>query len=159
MKKIITLVFILVISCSSSVEENTILDSSDENHDNHSSMKHDESHSNHEHMHHEKVETSMKNMSVEFQVSKDAMSGVNINISTTDFTFSPENVNQNHVDGEGHAHLYIDGEKWGRLYGKHLHVGNISEGHHIFEITLNTNTHEEYSIDGESIKYTLDFHY
>ena len=159
MKKIISILFILVISCSSSVEENTILNSSDENHDNHSSMKHDESHSNHEHIHHEKVETSMKNMSIDFKITKDIMSGVNIEISTIDFSFSPQNVNKEHIDGEGHAHLYIDGEKWGRIYGNHLHVGKISEGSHIFLITLNTNMHDEYSIEGKTIKKTIDFSY
>ena len=155
MKKIIFFFLILAISCSTNIEEEVQKDNSSFEHQNHNN----ESHSEHDHMNHEKVETNLENMSVDFDITKDDMSGVNIEIFTTDFEFSPKNVNQKHIDGEGHAHLYIDGEKWGRIYGKHIHVGNISNGNHIFIITLNTNLHDEYSIEGKTIKKTIDFSY
>lgn len=155
MKKIIFLFLILAISCSTNIEEEVQKDNSSFEHQNHNN----ESHSEHDHMNHEKVETNLENMSVDFDITKDDMSGVNIEIFTTDFEFSPKNVNQKHIDGEGHAHLYIDGEKWGRIYGKHIHVGNISNGNHIFLITLNTNLHDEYSINGKGINKSIDFNY
>jgi len=156
MKKIIFLFLILAISCSTNNVENEVQkDNYNLEHKNHNNQ----SHSDHNHMKHDKVETNFENMSIDFDITKDDMSGVNIEIFTTDFEFSPKNVNQKHIDGEGHAHLYIDGEKWGRIYGKHIHVGGISSGNHIFLITLNTNLHDEYSINGKGIKKSIDFNY
>ena len=36
--------------------------------------------------------------------------------------FAPENVNQADVDGQGHAHIYVDGEKVSRVYGERFHL-------------------------------------
>lgn len=88
---------------------------------------------------------------VELVVSEDAKSGYNIKIIATDFTFTPENANEENVMGEGHAHLYIDGEKIGRVYGNYYHYGGSFEGTKIFKVTLNANDHSEYSVNGESI--------
>jgi hypothetical protein len=88
---------------------------------------------------------------VELVVSEDAKSGYNVKIITTDFTFTPETVNEANVLGDGHAHLYVDGVKVGRLYSPYYHYDGDFEGTKTFRVTLNTNNHSEYAVDGEVI--------
>ena len=40
---------------------------------------------------------------------KDMMSGYNLEIRTTNFTFTPEKVNQANTPNAGHAHVYANG--------------------------------------------------
>ena len=48
---------------------------------------------------------------IDLVIHEDAMSGLNLEIITQNFRFAPEHASSDHVAGEGHAHLYIDGEK------------------------------------------------
>ena len=149
---IIKTLFIFVLSftlfsCVDNLDNNDKKEAMD-----HSSMDHSS-------MDHGVVETSYHNMDVKIYVSKDEMSGVNIKLETTNFTFAPENVNKENVDGEGHAHLYIDGVKWGRLYGKHVHIGNLSEENHVFKVTLNANNHDNYSHHNMLIEDEVTYDY
>ena len=54
--------------------------------------------------------------------------GWNLQVLTQNFQFSPENVNTAHVEGEGHAHVYVDGNKIARIYGPWFHIGSLPEG-------------------------------
>ncbi|MEL0101147.1 MAG: hypothetical protein VW862_05555 [Euryarchaeota archaeon] len=56
-----------------------------------------------------------------------------------------------HVDGQGHAHYYLNGEKLGRLYGNAFDVSGLTEGNHTLMISLNSNHHGNYVIDGEQV--------
>ncbi len=90
-------------------------------------------------------------MSVQIVATPDAVSGVNIELVTTGFTFAPQNVNGDHVEGEGHAHIYVDGEKITRLYGSNFHLDNIDPGERTISVILNANTHQEYAIGDEVV--------
>ena len=76
-------------------------------------------------------------MGVALNVHPDSVSGFNVQIVPTGFTFAPENVNTAHVPGEGR----VDGVKLRRVYGPWAHVDGLSSG----GVTLNANTHEEYA--------------
>jgi hypothetical protein len=91
---------------------------------------------------------------VELIVTEDTKSGYNIKIAATDFTFTPESVNGENVIGEGHAHLYVDGQKVGRLYSPYYHYDGDFEGTKLFTVTLNANDHSEYTVDGDPITAT-----
>jgi len=93
---------------------------------------------------------------VELVVSEDAKSGYNIKIITANFTFAPEKVNGENVVGEGHAHLYVDGQKIGRVYGEYYHYNGTFEGTKTFRVTLNANDHSDYAIDGNLVEATVD---
>lgn len=109
------------------------------------------------HSHDMKYEVSAKDApKVEFVVTEDKKSGYNIKVLATDFVFTPENVNGENVMGEGHAHLYIDGEKVARLYSPYYHWDGSFEGTKEFKVTLNANDHSEYAVDGESIVATQE---
>ena len=88
---------------------------------------------------------------VSFTVEKDSLSGWNVHITTPNFEFTPENFGKDHVPGEGHAHLYIDGKKEARLYSRWYHIPNLLPGKHTLRVTLNANNHDEYVFDNKVI--------
>ena len=88
---------------------------------------------------------------VDLIVHKDLKSGWNAQIITKNFVFAPENVSTNHVTGQGHAHIYIDGVKINRVYSEWHHLGSLEPGIHKISVKLSTNDHRELSHDGELI--------
>src|SRR5690606_38361231 len=74
----------------------------------------------HDHTHGEGIETGgvAEIPTVAVTATPDPKSGVNLRVETTGLTFAPEHASTEHVLGEGHAHVYVDGEKYGRLYGE-----------------------------------------
>lgn len=82
----------------------------------------------------------------------DPVSGWNLHILTTGFRFSPENASGAHVPGEGHAHVYIDGRKFGRVYGPWTHIPSLPSGAPAVEVTLNANDHRALAVDGAPLK-------
>ena len=91
-------------------------------------------------------------MSVAVETSVDSVSGLNVHIITEGFTFAPENVNSAHVEGEGYAHIYVDGEKITRIYTPWHYLGDLEPGEHEIKVTLNANSHEEYTFDGSKVE-------
>lgn len=93
---------------------------------------------------------------VSLAVNKDEMGGFNVQITTENFTWAPENASQAHVPGEGHAHIYVDGIKVGRVYSSWFHLDTatlgITPGVHSVEVDLNGNDHGSYIVDGEKIQ-------
>lgn len=78
----------------------------------------------------------------------DAMSGWNLEIVTTNFTFSPETVGQANEPGIGHAHVYINGRKLARIYSPWMHIDTLFAGETTVSVSLNGNDHRPLSIDG-----------
>lgn len=56
-----------------------------------------------------------------------------------------------HKPGEGHAHVYVNGAKIGRLYGPWLHLPNLPKGEVTVEVTLNANDHRPLAVNGAPI--------
>lgn len=96
------------------------------------------------------VETS--GMSVAVTAEVDPIDGINVHIIPTGFAFAPERVNQADVDGEGHAHVYVDGEKVGRAYGEWFHLKGVAPGKREISVTLQTNGHSEYAVGGQTVQ-------
>lgn len=91
--------------------------------------------------------------SIDLQIFEDEKGAYNGRIIVENFTFSPENAGKEHVDGEGHVHLYINDKKITRLYGEWFHIPSdwLQEGENMLMATLNSNDHNDYAIDGEHI--------
>ena len=88
---------------------------------------------------------------ISIEVTEDPVEGWNLRIRTTDFEIVPENVSTDHVDGEGHMHLYIDGEKVSRIYGEWHHIGALEPGEHEVRVELSSNDHSALAVGGEII--------
>lgn len=85
-------------------------------------------------------------------VMPDPATGWNLHIMTTNFTFSPQNASRDHVDGEGHAHVYVNGKKIARVYGAWMHIADLEPGEQVIAVTLNSNDHRELGVDGQALR-------
>lgn len=85
-------------------------------------------------------------------VTKDIMSGWNMIIKTKNFKFTPENVNEKYQPGEGHAHLYINGKKFARVYSPYFHIPELITKSNEVRITLNANGHQTLSLHESPIE-------
>ena len=103
-----------------------------------------------DHAHDNVVETA--DMSVEVTAEADPIDGINVRISPQGFVFAPENVNQADMAGEGHAHIYVDGEKVDRVYGERFHLTGVAPGEREIRVTLNANSHSAYAVDGQVVQ-------
>ena len=87
---------------------------------------------------------------------EDPNGGFNIYLDLSGFEFSPRNASKQHISGEGHAHIYVDGEKIGRVYNQAYYLGALAEGPHHVRVTLNANSHEDYTFEGELIESSVE---
>ena len=103
-----------------------------------------------------KTHPAPKGMTVAIRLHKDAMSGWNLEVRTRNFRWAPQRVNGKHRPGEGHAHLYIDGQKITRLYGPwyYLKADLLPPGKHTVRVTLNGNDHGDYVRKGKVVAAT-----
>lgn len=90
--------------------------------------------------------------SLTMAVEKDSVDGWNITLTPENFEFTPDQAGKDTVPNTGHAHLYIDGTKVARLYCVHYHVPGLVPGQYEFVVTLSSNDHAYYSLDGERIE-------
>lgn len=88
---------------------------------------------------------------IDFDILKDDTGGWNLYLKLEHFVFAPEACGQAHVEGQGHAHLYIDNKKAARLYGPWYHIAGLPPGEHELRITLNSNDHRVYMVNGMPI--------
>ncbi len=112
------------------------------------------SHSGHSHEgHHELLEVIAENIpSVTLKVEKDKVSGWNIFLETKNFSFTPESVNGPAVQNQGHAHIYINGKKAGRLYSPYFHLDSLHPGENEISVTLNADDHSPFALNGKLIE-------
>ena len=83
----------------------------------------------------------------------DRMDGFNVFLDTRNFVFTPENVGQTAISSEGHAHLYVNGEKVARLYSPWHHLSGklLREGINRIEVEFSTNDHSVWGVAGAPI--------
>jgi hypothetical protein len=89
---------------------------------------------------------------VDLVIHPDAQQGWNLEVQVTNFAFAPERVNQSSVTTEGHAHLFINGEKITRLYGGWYYLAPLPPGEYEVSVVLNANTHEDLVHNGQVIR-------
>ena len=85
-------------------------------------------------------------------VTPDPMSGWNLKIETGNFRFAPEKASTSHVAGEGHAHIYINGEKVARHYGNWFHIASLPHGENTITVSLNANDHRQLAVGEKAIE-------
>lgn len=85
------------------------------------------------------------------EIFKDPESGWNLHVRTTNFAVNAAAAGYDNVEGEGHAHIYVNGDKLRRLYGEWYHIGGLSAGQHHVKVSLNANDHSALHRDGEEL--------
>jgi hypothetical protein len=94
----------------------------------------------------------MPKPSVDLVVKEDPISGYNLRFVLSNFEFAPQRVGQQASFGEGHAHLYLDGEKIARIYNEWYHLPPLPEGSHELKVSLHGNGHELFTYAGHAIE-------
>jgi hypothetical protein len=95
---------------------------------------------------------------LDFVIVEDEVGGWNLQIQTTNFRFAPENVNGANRDGEGHAHIYVNGEKIARVYGPWFHIGSLPEERNEVAVTLNANDHSGLAVGDTVLSVAKEMH-
>ncbi|WP_078430638.1 hypothetical protein [Alkalihalobacterium alkalinitrilicum] len=65
------------------------------------------------------------------------------------FTFAKEKAGKNHVDGEGHLHLFVDGQKVDSIYQAAFIIKGLPSGEHSIKLELVKNDDEPYGVSEE----------
>ena len=85
-------------------------------------------------------------------VQKDPTGGFNVQVVTSNFVWRPEMASMQHVSGEGHAHVYLDGRKIMRIYNEWFHLNTYQfstrAGEQLLSIEFVGNDHAPYTIRG-----------
>ena len=96
--------------------------------------------------------------SLAVDITKDTLGGWNLHIRASHFRFAPQNVNGPHRDGEGHAHVYVNGEKIARVYGPWFHIGSLPSGTNTVTVTLNANDHRALAVGDAPLAVSKQVH-
>ena len=88
-------------------------------------------------------------VAVSITAEADAQGVVDVGIDVEGMRFAPELVDQAHASGAGHAHIYVDGVKLGRVFESTYRIENLSPGDHEIRVSLNTNDHQELVYEGK----------
>jgi len=89
---------------------------------------------------------------VTLDIQKDPTGGFNVHVVTSNFVWRPEMASMQHVSGEGHAHVYLDGRKIMRIYNEWFHLNTYQfstrAGEQLLSIEFVGNDHAPYTIQG-----------
>ncbi|CAM3851576.1 hypothetical protein [Mesobacillus thioparans] len=104
------------------------------------------------------VPAGEKTPGINGKVMKDPSGSWLLAIDTENFDFAPEKVGSTKITfNEGHAHIYLNGKKVNRLYGKYYNLGELDKGTYKLKVTLNANNHDSLAIDGNEIAFVHAF--
>lgn len=112
-------------------------------------------HSGHDHSATREIAVDLPVPTIAVEVLTDPMDGWNLHVAVENFRLAPENVSTDHVDGEGHMHLYIDGVKITRLFGPWYHLGQLEPGEREIRVELSSNDHSAMTYEGDIIDDTV----
>ena len=87
-------------------------------------------------------------------VYRDPGAGWNLNVITTNFIFDAKSAGLENVEGHGHAHVYVNGVKLGRVYGAWHHIGALPLGENEVTVALYANDHSALASGGVKITST-----
>ena len=88
-------------------------------------------------------------------IQKDPVGGWNLNLRTENFTYNAAAAGLENNQGEGHAHIYVNGAKLARIYADWFHIGTLPSGHNMISVTLNANDHSLLTHNGYILEHKL----
>ena len=107
----------------------------------------------HSHSHEETLESEIP-IAVSVSAEVGANGGVSVGITADGWRWAPESVDMEHEPGAGHAHIYVDGVKIGRVYGPGYDLIGLEPGERHIRVTLNSNDHKQLTVNGEPVEAT-----
>ena len=125
-------------------------------------LEHDKEHGG-QHGHAESAHDEMLGLpgseapTLELLVEDGPSAGYTLRLATTNFRFSEEHVDTDHVHGEGHGHFYVNGKKLSRVYTPTYTLASLPPGVNEVKIGLFTNNHLAYAADGWPVSARIVF--
>ncbi|MFD3189998.1 copper chaperone PCu(A)C [Sedimentitalea sp. HM32M-2] len=92
---------------------------------------------------------------ITLQVQPDGVGWI-VQVTTAGFTFSEEDEMTEHVPGTGYGILYLGGLRLQRLHQPGARIGALPPGRHEIRVTLHTNDHRVYLVDGQPVTATAE---
>ncbi len=77
--------------------------------------------------------------------------GWDLTLDVANFTFAASPLEERHVPGHGHAHIYVDGQYFADFSGRTHYLPPLDPGVHEVAVGLNTIDHRAYARDGRVI--------
>lgn len=87
-------------------------------------------------------------------LSKDESGVWSMKVQYANFTITEQAVDSANVPGEGHAHIYVNGEKISRLFDTEFTFGQDLATGDVVTVDLRTNDHQSYTHDGVPIEFS-----
>ena len=130
---------------STSADTGAMTEGDHDDHDDH------DDHRDHTHDHGSVEAEGATAPTVALEVTADPAGGINVFVETANFAVVPEAASAGHLEGEGHFHLFIDGEKVLRFYNEAIYFGGVTEGDVEVMVELSANDHSTYTRGGDPI--------
>ena len=101
-----------------------------------------------------KIEATKPYPIISLEILEDDMDGYNLFIKLENFILTPEDVGKKNYFNSGHMILFVNDIKISRVYSNWFHIPgryfNLKEN--IIKITLNSNLHDLFTINGNPIQ-------
>ena len=101
-----------------------------------------------------KIEATKPYPVISLEILEDDMDGYNLFVKLENFILTPEDVGKKNYLNSGHMHLFVNDIKISRVYSNWFHIPgryfNLEEN--IIRVTLNSNLHESFAINGNQIE-------
>lgn len=101
-----------------------------------------------------KIEANTPYPSINLKIIKDNIDGYNLHIDLKNFNLEPSQVGKENQTNTGYLNLYVNDIKITRVYSNWVHIPqrflNLKEN--FIKITVNTNLHDVFVIEGKPIK-------
>lgn len=91
---------------------------------------------------------------IELSVFRDVIDGVNVNVEVQNYLLNaPDTMEKDSDVLQGHAHVFVNGTKRQRLYGKNIHIPQswLKKGVNQIAISLNSHQHENWVKDNNNV--------
>jgi len=83
-------------------------------------------------------------------------SGWNVYANFTNFKFAPARAaGYPYVAGEGHVHVYANGEFIGEMYAEPFHIADLADGKIEISVSLHVNDHRPLAASGRPIRAAM----
>ncbi|HJL82713.1 MAG TPA: hypothetical protein QGF43_02240 [Acidimicrobiales bacterium] len=81
----------------------------------------------------------------------DGLGGIMLDIGVLGLELVPANPPADHRLGQGHVHVAVDGASVAMIAETNYHVTGLTDGSHTVMVTLSSNDHRDYHVDGSAI--------
>jgi len=82
-------------------------------------------------------------LDVEHQLNGNKLS---LSLKVANFTFSLDHMGKENKHGEGHVHLYVDGQKVAKIFDNNFLYDKLTPGKHEVTVELAHNDHSSYGV-------------